>query len=134
MSILTVFIPLAIALVLEMATFLSLEPLIDASLFEGSLTTGLLTTGHASHLLLLGHLSHLLLNVLLVLGQGHLLLRLLLGVKVVGVSTNGHGHKRRLDTTDWLVDHWCLELGLVSRLVLLLGLLLRLRFGCSLHY
>jgi len=99
MSVLTIFIPLTIALVLKMTTFLSLKSLIDRALFKGSLASChllllLLLTWHTWHLLA-GHLL-----VLLLLGEGHLLLRLLLlGVAdklLAGISANRHGHKRRL--------------------------------------
>ena len=79
MSVLAILIPLAIAFVLEMATLLSLESLIDRALFEGSLATChlLLLTRHATWHLLAWHLLVLL---LLLVGEGHLLLGLLLGV------------------------------------------------------
>ena len=95
MRVLAVFVPLAVALVLIMATFLCLEPLIYLAGLE--LRTWLLTW-HASHSLLRHLLLHLLLHELLLLARhGHLLLRLLLlGVSdhllLTGIGPYGHGH------------------------------------------
>ncbi len=75
MSILTVFVPLAIAFVLEMATFLRFKSLIDLAIFDATLILGHRLLHH-----LLG-LPHLLLNILA--------LRLLLAHLVLIVHRHG---------------------------------------------
>ncbi len=75
MSILTVFVPLAIAFVLEMATFLCFKSLIDLTIFDATL---ILRHRLLHHLL---GLAHLLLNILT--------LRLLLADLVLIVDRHG---------------------------------------------
>ena len=161
MRILTVFVPLTISLVLKVATFLRLKPLIDLALLELWLLAWHAAThaaAHATHALHALHASHrwllrllhlllhlLLLDVLMLDRHGHLLLRLLLLLGIAnhlllaGVCLHGHGHLRGAHG----LRHRCLKLLLhllvlhfllVLLLLRLLLLLLLLRIGLSLHF